>query len=128
MSTMPQRTHIRVLIAMVVVPAIGLAGCQAINDSKRITQRLDNLRRTVTMTEKLESEHPEKLDRLWGLLARRHEHDGTQAAKIPAELERALRQEASRWEKNLPIRERRIREMLQGNVGNIERTLPVMIF
>lgn len=125
---MQNRNSIRVLIAIAAVPAIFLAGCGTRGAQKLITQRLDNLHQTVMLAEKREAERPEKINRLLGLLAQRHERDVAQIGYLPTELERILQQEADRWEQNLPSHERCIREKLQGNIGNIERTLPKMLF
>ena len=88
----------------------------------------ESLRHTVSILEGQEAKRTARLDRLLGLLARRHARDVAQVHKLPAKLEQACRQEARRWEQNRPIHERRIREQSQGNVGNIERTLPEMLF
>jgi len=128
MTIMRIRKRVQVLIAMVAVPVAWSAGCGTTSDQKRITRRQENLRHTVTIFEERESACAERLDHLSATLARRHARDVAQADKVPVELDRALQQEWRRWEQSQPTHERRIREKLLGNVGNIEQTLPKMLF
>jgi len=128
MTAITKRTLMRVLIASASVPAIMSAGCQTTADRERVVHRMDNLQKTVTIIEQQEAERPTKLGKLLTVLANRHERDMANAGQLPAEFERFLRQEICRWEQHLPIHERRIREQMQGNVENIERTLPAMLY
>jgi len=126
MARIQKRVAFRLLAAMATAIVIFPIGCDT-TYHEYFTERLDNLQRTATVIETLESEQP-KLDRLLTIIENQHKRDVAQMEKLPAELERLLEQDVSWWERNLPIHERRLHEMMRGDVGNIERTLPKMLY
>lgn len=115
------------MMAAAILPVLTF-GCAAPSHQQCVKDRLDSLHQTASVMGKLEAEQPKKIDRPLAWLADQHERDVDNTSRMPAELERLLRQEVFWWEQNLPGHERRFNKMMQGDVDNIESTLPRMLY
>jgi hypothetical protein len=112
----------------VLIGLLAIAGCEQPNHQARIAYRENNLRATVAMLQDVENHHPETLRGTVAMLQDINRYDQQATQRNAGELDRAVKGEFDLWREREPVYRERIRELMQGDPGAIDRTIPWMLY
>lgn len=103
-------------------------GCNKPNHQAEVAQRQENLRAMAGTLQSIERERPENMRRNLAMIKTQNQRDQEMFHEDLSTLDRAIRQEARYWQDSQPVYRKRIEELLQGDPGAIDRTLPWVLY
>lgn len=112
--------------AMIMLAGL-LAGCQNPELEARWDQREDNLARTVAVIEKIESRRDDRLARTLAMLDEMYQRDVYNTARQEDRINQWWADQEEQWRRKQVYYDRIITDQLDGDVPNIERTLPLIL-
>ena len=113
--------------ALLLILAVGV-GCDQPNHRWEISQREKNLRRTTHMFQDIEADRPDNLRRSVTMFQDQYEYDQRRTRENARRVDQAVQSEVDFWNEREPIYRQRIQELMQGDPGAIDRTLPLVIY
>jgi hypothetical protein len=117
-----------VISAALVAGWVTIAGCNKPNHQAAVAQREDNLRGMVGTLQSIEGDRPENMRRNVGMIKSIDKRDQEMFHEDQLSLDRAIKQEARFWQDSQPVYRKRIEELMQGDPGSIDRTLPLILY
>jgi hypothetical protein len=103
-------------------------GCNKPNHQAAVAQREENLRAMTGTLQSIERDRPENMRRNLAMIKAQDRRDQEMFHEDLSTLDRAARQEIRYWQDSQPVYRKRIEELMQGDPGAIDRTLPIILY